>query len=130
MTKSIDRNAIKASNLTLVTAGLTLIQFLLVGHFTLLMIFGIIFSIAIICVLAYLARQGYEPFKWVYLVLYIFELRSAITVVSLVFKTSLIGGFVLILHYVLQAIVLIFLFKVKKKTLIEPIEASEIPENI
>lgn len=126
MKKYVHPNFIKACNIILVTGCLSIIQFLLVGPFTSLMIFGCIFGVVIILVLAFLARQGYEWFKWVYVVLFGLGLKSLVVVLPLLLKTNSIAAGIYILHIILQGLVVLFLFKVPKQPIIEPTQSQEI----
>ena len=126
MKKDIHPNFIKASNLILFTGCLSIIQFLLVGPFTSLMIFGSLFGVVLIVVLAYLARQGYEWLKWVYVVFFGFGLKSLVVVLPLLLKSNLIASGVYILHIVFQGLVALYLFKVPKQSVIEPTEPQKI----
>ena len=126
MKKYVHPNFIKACNIILATGCLSIIQFLLVGPFTTLMISGCIFGVAIIIVLAFLARQGYEWFKWVYVVLFGFGLKSLVVVLPLLLKTNPIAAGIYILHIILQGLVVLFLFKIPKQPIIEPTQSQEI----
>ena len=126
MKKYIHPNFIKASNLILLTGCLSIIQFLLVGPFTSLMIFGILFGVVLIIVLAYLARQGYEWLKWVYVVLFGLGLKSLVVILPLLLKSNPVAASVYVLHIIFQGLVVLFLFKVPKQPIIEPTEPQEI----
>lgn len=126
MKKYIHPNFIKASNLILFTGCLAIIQFLLVGQFTSLTIFGILFGVVIIVVLGYLARQGYEWLKWVYIVLFVLGLKSLIVILPLLLKSNRSAAGIYVLHIIFQGLVVLFLFKVPKQPVREPNEPQEI----
>jgi hypothetical protein len=86
----------------------------LIGPFTSFMIGVIIFAVIIVVVLGLLAQQGYEWFKWVYLCLYLLGLTSVFNTLPLTFHASQIAGYIGILHYVIQAIAIIYLFSKHK----------------
>lgn len=84
------------------------------------MIFGILFGVVLIIVLAYLARQGYEWLKWVYVVLFGLGLKSLVVILPLLLKSNPVAASVYVLHIIFQGLVVLFLFKVPKQPIIEP----------
>jgi len=90
------------------------------------MIFGILFGVVLIIVLAYLARQGYEWLKWVYVVLFGLGLKSLVVILPLLLKSNPVAASVYVLHIIFQGLVVLFLFKVPKQPIIEPTEPQEI----
>ncbi len=108
-------NNIKASNLILITAVLTIVNFLLVGPFTTLIIIIVIIGVALIVTLGLLAQQGYSWFKWMYLGLFILELVNALQTMPLVANYPLIARCLLALHYIIQIIAIVLLFRPTKK---------------
>ena len=102
MTKEKSPNNIKASNLILTTAVLSIVNYLLVGPFTTLIIIIVIFGIALIVTLGILAQQGYSWFKWMYLGIFILELVNALQTIPLVANYPLIVRCLLGLHYMIE----------------------------
>ena len=124
MTPHIHPNYIKACNIILVTACLGIINFLLIGQFTSLYIFVLLFGIGLIALLAFLARKGYNWFKWMYLALIICGLPTSIKSLSLLFQSNIFAGCILVLHFILDIVVIILLFKIPKTSEVE--QPSEI----
>lgn len=111
MSKEKSPNDVKASNLILITAALSLINFLVTGPFTTLLIVAVIIAVAIIVTLGILAQQGYPWFKWMYLGLFVLELTNSLNTIQLMYGYPLIAKCILVLHYIIQIIAIVFLFR-------------------
>jgi hypothetical protein len=115
MTKEKSPNDVKASNLILITAVITIVNYLLVGPFTTLFIIAIVIGVAIIVTFGLLAQQGYPWFKWLYLGFFVLEIVNALQTIRVVAGYSLIARCLLVLHYIIQIIAIVLLFRPKKQ---------------
>ena len=120
MTKPVERNILIASNLTLISAALGVINFLILGSFTSFAYdFTAFFAIAFIALLAFLIRQGYKWVKWLLVILFLTGLPFLVPQLPIIFKQSFLAGMINILQSILQLASIILLF-IKTKVDTQP----------
>lgn len=127
MKRYVSPNFIKASNLILASAGLAIINYLLVSGFTaFLALTFVVFTITLLFVIALLIRNGYSWAKWVFIVLTILGLLTVFDAIPAVFKVNTIAGCIAVLQNVFYVLAVIFLVIPSKQPLIDSSTQSDI----
>src|SRR6185437_2310254 len=111
MEKYINPNAFKASNLLRISALLCLIDyFLLSDHRSVFDDRVLLLTVGLLIGVAFLIRRGYKWVKWVLLVLFFPGIVIAAISLPLIFKSSVIDGWISVLQNIIQTVALILLF--------------------
>jgi hypothetical protein len=127
MVRYINPNFRKASNLILVSAGLGVINYLLIGSFTAFLQLTVVFlSLTFLFVTALLIRQGFNWAKWVYSILVVVGLFAMFNPIPAFFKANTLAACISGLQCVVQVLAVIVLFMPSKQPLIEASTESDI----
>jgi hypothetical protein len=127
MKRYINPNYIKASNFIMASAGLAIINYLLVGSFTLFFQLAIVaLTITLLFVMALLIRKGYHWAKWVFVVLTLLGWVTLFDAVPAVFKANVIAGCISVLQNVFYVVAIVLLLIPSKQPLIDSTTESTV----